>query len=196
MKTKFVIIVCTLISMSGFANGVKKLTKHKEIVTLLADIKTTADTYKTAIKKWPVKEQDQGMLLYTKLASAENVLINVYKIMLQNPGKAKKEGITLVSEITKLEKANNDFVQYFENEIKRRKLESAGFVGIGEIIKIVFDTGKGVYDWIKGENEKKRMQWIDDVKVLQIANWDATSTSVSTPSASETQKENSSTKKN
>lgn len=65
----------------------------------------------------------------------------------------------------------------FETEVQSPNMKGGSFLAIGEIIKIVLEASKSVYDWIKDISDKQREAWIEEVKALQISNWEGTKAS-------------------
>lgn len=180
IKMKIIITLAVIITAIGpsKAQNIKqaKLAKHLDVVTLLADVKKRASSLQNYSKDWNGKDLDEMKKLYGDLQVADERLIVRYQSIIEHYRTAKKANLTADAEIENLQQANNNFVSYFNSNYQKHP--SKPQLGIwAEVIKVVFESGKQIYDFVNGINEKTKATYLNDLKDKSIPNWGVAATS-------------------
>jgi hypothetical protein len=147
---------------------------HNGILDALTNVKNSATTVRMEANgsKWPVDVQKNMALLYFKATEASQNLADRYVLMIKNYKKEIKNGTNLNTQLTALEKANNDMVTYFEANYKLYGSGSSAGITT-EVIELVFSGLTKGYEFIKklkSDGEKKYIAQIDDQRITKRFN--------------------------
>ncbi|TGE25186.1 hypothetical protein E5K00_08315 [Hymenobacter aquaticus] len=169
----FVFIACALICTSVKAKSFN-LKYHADIISLLAEIKSNSESINAEIKGWKGGNANADVAeakeLYRVFKTKDDALIERYKVIIQDWRKAAKENINIDKEMSELQKSYNNLVDFYNKNYKKYN-DNPRFSVSTELVNIVFETGKKVWDFVKDVNQTKKNMWKEQTDKQKVKAW-------------------------
>lgn len=169
MKT-LILTIAFLNAFTGVDAKEHFLKSHVDLIMALSEIKSNSESIKTEIKTWNGEDAQKAKAFYFALKAKNDALIDKYKTIIPSWRKAKKIGINVDNELKELEVANNEFVKFFtDNYLKYNQSPRLNITA--ELVNLIFDTGRKLYEFVKGIPEEQKKLWSTQVEQQRVKAW-------------------------
>ena len=169
MKQFIILLAFFAISSNSFSKD-HILKTHTDLIAALSEIRSNCESIKAEEKTWKGDDAKKAQLLYITLKGKSDALIDKYKSIIPDWRKASKLGINVENELVELKNANNEFVKFFKDNFSKHD-PKPNLKITTEMINLVFDAGKKIYDFVKGISDAKKKLWSDQVEAQRIKTW-------------------------